>query len=159
MKKYTVVLLLLLFQTPQLWADNDRFIAFNQLPDTIQHFITKCYGDQSIHKIKQSATRYKIYFANYDEITFSRATNNWTDAESLNALPVPLLGTLPKKILEYLVEYHEGVPVVELERLGNNWIGLELTTGEDVLFDSDGVFIQTNHGPGLNDPNRKITYP
>lgn len=159
MKKFTAILLLLMFQLPILMADNNRFISFSQLPDTIQKFVLKCYGDQPIQKIKQSSTRYKVYFKNYDEITFSTITNNWMDAESLNALPVPLLGTLPKKILEYLIEYHEGVAVVELERMDNNWIGLELTTGEDILFDSDGLFIQTNHGPGLNDPNRNPEYP
>lgn len=159
MKKYTVVLLLFMFQIPLLMADNSRFISFTQLPDTIQKFVSKCYGDQPIHKIKQTSTRYKIYFQNYDEITFSMATNNWIDAESLNALPVPLLATLPKKILEYLIEYYDGVPVVELERMNNNWIGLELTTGEDILFNADGLFIQTNYGSGLNDPNRNITYP
>ncbi|MGL5787133.1 MAG: PepSY-like domain-containing protein [Bacteroidales bacterium] len=159
MKKILFLIMMVMFQLPSFADNNNHYINFNQLPDSLQHFVKKCYGNLPVRKIKQTNSSYKVYFDNYDEITFNKSTLQWTDAESLAGVPVPLLGTLPTKIIEYLIEYHDGVAVVELERLSNNWIGLELTTGEDVLFDSDGVFIQTNHGPGLNDPNRNPNYP
>lgn len=136
-----------------------NIISFRQLPDSIQSFMKLHFKNDPIQKIKVNSKEYKIVFTNYDEIEFSKQNNQWIDMEIENGIPASILESLPNRIVYWLVAYHPGIPVVELQRLNNGFFAMELTTGQDLLFNQEGVFVETQYGDGLNYPDPKPMYP
>ncbi|MGL4779789.1 MAG: PepSY-like domain-containing protein [Bacteroidales bacterium] len=136
-----------------------NIITFKQLPDSIQVFMNTHFKNDPVQKIKVNAREYKITFTNYDEIEFSKQNNQWIDMEIEKGIPASILETLPNRILYWLVAYHPGIPVVELQRLANGFFAMELTTGQELLFNQEGVFVETQYGDGLNYPDPKPMYP
>lgn len=160
MKKVLFTFTLLFTVFSFCFAENkNNVISFNQLPDSIQSFMNTHFKNEPIQKIKVNSKEYKVIFTNYDEIEFSKQNNQWVDMEIENGIPASILETLPNRILYWLVAYHPGIPVVELQRLANGFFAMELTTGQDLLFNQEGVFVETEYGNGLNYPDPKPMYP
>jgi len=122
------------FQTA-VFADNDKPITIDQLPQPAQQFINKHFNGKSvaIAKIESGIIErsYDVIFTNGDKLEFDRK-GNWTDIDCKYS-EVPA-AAVPAQITDYVKKNHAGVKIIKIEREKNRH-DVDLSNGWELTFD------------------------
>lgn len=122
------------FQTA-VFADNDKPITIDQLPQSAQLFINKHFNGKSvaIAKIESGIIErsYDVIFTNGDKLEFDRK-GNWTDIDCKYS-EVPA-AAVPAQITDYVKKNHAGVKIIKIEREKNRH-DVDLSNGWELTFD------------------------
>lgn len=122
------------FQTA-VFADNDKPITIDQLPQPAQQFINKHFNGKSaaIAKIESGIIErsYDVIFTNGDKLEFDRK-GHWTDIDCKYS-EVPA-AAVPAQITDYVKKNHAGVKIIKIEREKNRH-DVDLSNGWELTFD------------------------
>lgn len=111
-------------------ADNDKPIAFSELPQPAQMFVKKYFGAQKVAMTKVDKdfldASYDVVFTNGQKVEFDKK-GNWKEVQCRNqAVPSAII---PPQILKYVESTYPQVNVVRIEKdryeyevyLSNRW--------------------------------------
>lgn len=138
MKKIVLIAAsLLLFSAVSAYADNDRPIQFNQLPEAAQQFINTYFPDQKVSFAKEERdfmeVSYEVMFTNSIKIEFA-GNGEWKEVNCrYSTLPD---GIVPEQIDNYVETNFPGVSIYSIER-GYRDIEVNLTNGLELTFDKN----------------------
>jgi len=119
--------------------DDDKRIAFTELPANAQQLIQTHFPDVAVATVKEDNDSYDVYLANGYEVDFNK-NGEWDNVDgNRKALPDSFLATLPAGILEYVTTNY---PDVFIDEVDKELFGYEvsLSNNIDLLFNSDGTF-------------------
>ena len=142
MKKHFVLFFVAMMTTLNACADNERIIAFEQLPAAAQTKLTENFQRTDISYV----TEEKDFFGNEYNV---RLNNGWEiefdkDGELIKAdaqkQPLPA-GLVPEQIQKYVNTTFPGVFVTEWKKDGRNF-DVELSNGLELVFDLNYNFLR-----------------
>lgn len=152
MKKLYLLLMLCVFSCVA-WScsdnddDKDTPISLSDLPTAARTFISKFVPDDEVvrvvKEVSASNVQYDVRFRSGLEIEFDGA-GNWTDVDAPNGQTVPT-GIVPAEIQKYIDTNYNAIGVNEISIDARGNYEVELLSGIDLLFDSDGNFIRVDH--------------
>ncbi len=128
--KKLFLLLVSVFTLQFASADNDKPIAFEQLPATAQQFVKQNFADQKVAFVKKESelfdASYELMFVSGDKIEFNKK-GEWTDVRCKHT-GVPA-AVVPAKIAEFVKSSYPDAKILSLEkdrysyevRLSNFW--------------------------------------
>lgn len=128
--KKLFLLLVSVFTLQFASADNDKPIAFEQLPATAQQFVKQNFADQKVAFVKKESelfdASYELMFVSGDKIEFNKK-GEWTDVRCKHT-GVPA-AVVPAKIAEFVKSSYPDAKIISLEkdrysyevRLSNFW--------------------------------------
>ena len=135
MKKLTLLFAIAFAFQTAVFADNDKPITIDQLPQPAQQFINKHFNGKSvaIAKIESGIIErsYDVIFTNGDKLEFDRK-GNWTDIDCKYS-EVPA-AAVPAQITDYVKKNHAGVKIIKIEREKNRH-DVDLSNGWELTFD------------------------
>lgn len=116
----------------------------NDLPSSVQDFITQQYPNTSIlkYEVKQApivGNRYEIKMNNGAELKFDK-DGNWVEIKDKQGLNPNLL---PASIVSYLNTHYKGVDVESIDKESDK-IKVELVNDIDLEFDKNGNFLRVD---------------
>ena len=121
---------LLLFSVTSAYADNDRPIQFNQLPEAAQQFINT--EERDFMEVS-----YEVMFTNSIKIEFA-GNGEWKEVKcKYSTLPE---GIVPQPIVDYVGTNFPGVSIYAIDR-GYREVEVNLTNGLELTFDSDYTLV------------------
>ena len=134
MKKLLVLFVCLFTFTAVSFADNDRPISFNQLPEKAKIFIRNHFHVSDVQKAFIDGDEYEVRLRGGVKIEFGKA-GRWKEVESKRkAIPNSII---PERILHKVrKEYGHQVRVVEISR-DHDEIEVKLSNGQEIEFDRD----------------------
>ena len=121
----------------------EKVLELSQLPSKAQSFISDHFKQEKVSLVSSekeffSATEYKVIFQNGTEVEFD-SKGNWTEVDAkLKAVPLKLI---PSAILNYVNQKFPNNQVVQINK-ENKHYEIELTSGIDLLFNSQGEFLR-----------------
>ncbi len=133
--KQTLIAIVCLFAFQTVaFADNDKPITFDQLPELSQTIVKKNFADLKISHITKDTEvmdrAYDVLFTNGTEIEFDRK-GNWTEVECRKgAVPAQFV---PKKISKWVANKYPGQSIRKIEKDNREW-DIELSDGTDITF-------------------------
>ena len=128
--KKLFLLLVSVFTLQFASADNDKPIAFEQLPATAQQFVKQNFADQKVAFVKKESelfdASYELMFVSGDKVEFNKK-GEWTDVRCKHT-GVPA-AVVPAKIAEFVKSSYPDAKILSLEkdrysyevRLSNFW--------------------------------------
>ena len=122
------------------FADNDRVIAFNQLPANVQTFIQTHFNGVQPDYISKDWDSYEVFISNGIKMEFSRR-GNWQEIKShRTALPESITKLLPQQLLSYIKTNYANTVITEMnkERYGYE---IKLSNGLELMFNKNGAFL------------------
>lgn len=137
MKKF---LSLLFIVSSILTFAQDKIIAFNQLPQAGQKFISSYFDVKNISTVLMDndyfSKDYEVIFANGTKIELD-GDGNWTEVDGKrNAIPTSFI---PKSISSYVNKSFPNTKIKKIEKKRFKY-EVELTNGLDLEFNSKGQF-------------------
>lgn len=118
---------------------DDKVVGENELPASAKTFVSTYFASAKVATAYKDGNEYEVMLSNGVRIDFNRS-GEWKDVDApLNeALPT---GFYPKAIDAYLLANMNGAGINEIskERYGYD---VELVTGIDLRFDSEGRFLR-----------------
>lgn len=119
--------------------DKDEIISSEKLPATAQEFIIQYFPTAQIASTEKDGNDYEVLLSEGTRIEFNRK-GVWQDVEAPFGKTVPS-GFYPEGIDTYVqASFDAGVGVNEISKDNSNY-DVELTTGTELRFNSQGVFI------------------
>lgn len=128
--KKLMFLLACVFTFQFAFADDDKAIAFEQLPEKAQAFVKQHFPEGKVAMVKMEAewfdTSYEVMFNNGDRIEFNKK-GEWTEVKcSTTGVPEAII---PEKIKEYVKANYPEAKVLRVEKdkygyeikLSNHW--------------------------------------
>lgn len=122
-------------------ADDDKVIAFEQLPVMAQSFIKENFTEKKVSFVKQDRdfveVSYEVVFADAVRLEFD-SDGEWTEIDQRNSqvdsrfIPVP--------VLEYVSANYPDAYIVKIER-DNRGTEIRLTNGLELSFDKNGNLV------------------
>ena len=136
MKKLTFLFVCLFAISLAAWADDDKPIRVEQMPQTAQTFIRQHFGSQTVALAKMESDflskSYDVIFTNGDKVEFDKK-GRWTKLDCEHSqVPVEVI---PSAIREYTSKMYPDAKVVKLEKEDRGGYEVELSNGWDVKFD------------------------
>lgn len=137
MKKFLFCLTALaaIFSAGAVYADDDRPIRVEQLPDAAQQFIQQHFADAQVSYAAEDRDwpgyTYKVVFATGAKAEFEK-NGKWREIDC-KPMAVPAQ-VVPQQIVSYVKQYHDAQPVVKIER-GRKGYEVELQNGIELKFD------------------------
>lgn len=135
--KYFFVALLSLFVTNMAWADDDKPITVNQLPEAVKTFVGTNFQSQKIVYAEKEGNTYECLLENGTKIEFNKR-GKWKaiDCKS-NAVPAKFI---PKTIQKYVGNNFANAKItkIEKEHYGHE---VELSNDIDLRFNHKGILI------------------
>ncbi|HIZ85796.1 MAG TPA: PepSY-like domain-containing protein [Candidatus Coprenecus stercoravium] len=138
MKKFMILAAsMLLFSVSSAYADNDRPIQFNQLPEAAQQFINTYFPDQKVSFAKEERdfmeVSYEVMFTNSIKIEFA-GNGEWKEVKcKYSTLPE---GIVPQQITDYVKANFPEVSIYAIDR-GYREVEVNLTNGLELTFDNN----------------------
>lgn len=131
---FTTLVVTLLAGVGVAFADNDRAIDFNQLPEKAQKFVKTYFPNFEISYAKQDVdffhSEYELMLVDGTRLEFA-GNGEWKDVEcKVNAVPAAIV---PKQIAEYVNKKYPDVKILKIER-DNNY-DIELSNRLELTFD------------------------
>lgn len=129
MKKWMFLLMCVLTMQVAM-ADNDKPIAFEQLPQSAQQFVKQHFSGEKVAFVKMEKdwfdVEYTVMFLNGDKIDFQK-DGQWKELRCHRSM-VPM-AVVPAQIRTYVEKNYPGVNVLSIEkdryeyevRLSNFW--------------------------------------
>ena len=124
----------LVFGTTTAYADNDRPINANQLPQQSQQFIRQHFPNEKVAYAKEERdflrTKYEVVFTSGSKIEF-RKDGEWKEIDCKYAT-VPN-AVVPPKIMEFVTTNYGDAAIVEIDRDSRDY-EVKLTNGLELTF-------------------------
>ena len=136
MKKIIIyAMIAFIFGTATAYADNDRPIEVNQLPQKSQQFINQHFPDEKVAYAKKERdflkTKYEVVFTNGSKIEF-RKDGEWKEIDcKYTKVPDAII---PPKIMTFVTTNYEGAAITEIDRDKRDY-EIKLTNGLELTFD------------------------
>lgn len=125
---------------------SETVIAYDQLPQSSKSFISAYYSSTAVTKVERDNDNgiitYEVTLANGHEVTFN-SDGEWVEIDAPDGDSIPF-EVIPPAIGDYLNANYQGYGVNDITRTGFGY-EVELVTGVDLLFDSQGNFIRIDH--------------
>ena len=117
MKKVLLLLVCLFTLQTVVWADDDKPIQVNQLPQTAQTFIKTHFPDNKVAMAKMETDwfdkSYDVIFTNGDKLEFDKK-GIWTEVNcKYSAVPVAVV---PDAIKKYVATNYPDAKMLKIER-------------------------------------------
>ncbi len=133
MKKLLTLLVVTLF-TGVAFADNDRAVDFNELPQKAQKFIQTNFPNYEVSYAKKDVdffnSEYEVMLVDGTRIEFS-GDGEWKDVECRkSAVPTAIV---PKQIAEYVAKKYPDAKILKIDREEN--YDVELSNRLELEFD------------------------
>ena len=119
-------------------GDNDEPIAPTELPTAAKTFLTTYYKSVEIVSTTKDKNEYKVTLANGHEVDFN-TRGEWTDVDAPAGQTIPS-GFYPAEIDSYIETVFNGDGINEISKVIKGY-EVELVTGTELIFSSDGSFI------------------
>lgn len=141
MKKLFLSLTCLVLVSTVSFADSDRAIAVNQLPQAAQQLIKNYFADIEISYAKMETElfdkSYEVIFVNGNKVEFDKK-GEWTDVDcKYTEVPV---GIVPQKIQDFITKNHPNTKVIEIDKDSRDY-ELKLSNRVELKFDRNENFI------------------
>ncbi|MDR2982259.1 MAG: PepSY-like domain-containing protein [Puniceicoccales bacterium] len=139
---YTCALVVGLFATTSLRADDEKPVTPEQLPALAKTFVKENFADQKIvlvmHDKGWTSSKYDVTLSDGTEIEFSSG-GEWLEIETKGAKALPE-SVIPAAVLTYLKANHKDAPAKELAKKRYGY-KVELRGGLELKFSKEGKFI------------------
>lgn len=132
MKKFLLLIVCLLSFSAMSFADNDKPISFNQLPQKAKVFIKKHFQVTDIQRAFLDDDEYEVQLKGGMKIEFEN-TGRWKEIESKKR-PVPKALVPARLMKEARAKFGPKVKVMELSR-DNEEIEVKLSNGKEIKMD------------------------
>lgn len=117
MKKLALLVVGVLVSMQVMFADSEKPIAFEQLPQAAQTFVKKNFPDAKVAFVKQETDflkkSYDLVFINGDKLEFD-SDGNWKEIKC-HTLTVPA-SAIPAGINKFVTENYPDAKVVHIEK-------------------------------------------
>ena len=137
MKKYIIIAIAAVaaLTSGTAYADNDRPIAVNQLPQAAQEFIGKHFPAEKVAYAKEDSgffdTTYDVVFTNGSKVEFFK-DGSWKEIDcKYSTVPAEVV---PAQIAAYISANSPDVKVVKIDRDRRD-IEVKITNGLELTFD------------------------
>lgn len=146
MKKFFMLMVIGLLSV-SLWScsdddDNETAITIDRLPSAAKSFLSTYYPNVEILEILKDTdhkeSEYEVKLRNGHEVEFN-ALGEWIDIDAPAGESVPT-AIIPEGIQRYVTDYFPEYFVNELTKTSYGYEA-ELTSGLELQFDSQGIFI------------------
>lgn len=119
--------------------DDDKVIGENELPESAKTFVSTYFAPAKVATVYKDGNEYEVMLSDGVRIDFNKS-GEWTDVDAPLNEELPT-GFYPEAIDTYLLANMDGAGINEIskERYGYD---VELVTGTDLRFDSEGKFIR-----------------
>lgn len=135
--KKLVLLLVSVFTFQVAMADNDKPVAFEQLPAAAQQFVKQNFPNVKVAFAKMEnklfGASYDVVFINGDNLEFDK-NGQWTEI-SCKHQTVPL-GVVPAQIKQFVDSNYPGVKYLSLERDRDSY-EIRLSNYWEIKFDKN----------------------
>ncbi len=118
--------------------DKDEPIPASKLPAKATEFITQYFPSANIVSSQKDKDKYEVYLSDGTDIDFDK-DGEWIDVDAPAGKTIPT-GFYPADIDIYITDYYSGVGINEISKEKRGF-DVELTSGIDLIFASDGTFI------------------
>lgn len=135
MKRFLLTIVLAVIAASSIYADNDRAISFDRLPEAAKEFVETSFPDSRIAYVKKEVdfpeVKYEVMLVDGVTIEFDRR-GNWTDIECRYGNLDPSL--VPEKIRNSAASLR---PREKFRRISKDKKGyeLKLRSGVELKFD------------------------
>ncbi len=129
MKKLLLLIVCLFSFSAMSFADNDRPISFNQLPEKAKVFIKKHFQATEVQKTLSDDDSYEVRLKGGMKVEFEKS-GRWKDVESRKR-PVPDALVPSKLMKEALATFGPKVKVLEVSR-DHDEIEIKLSNGKEM---------------------------
>lgn len=135
MKKVLLLLVCLFTLQTVVWADDDKPIQVNQLPQTAQTFIKTHFPNNKVAMAKMETgwfdKSYDVIFTNGDKLEFDKK-GVWTEVNcKYSAVPVAVV---PEAIKKYVATNYPDAKMLKIERDKHDY-EVKLSNGWEIKFD------------------------
>ena len=120
-----------------MYDNDDKSIAFSELPAAAQHFIKKHFATEEVSLVLLDSgvisNEYEVVLANGTKVEFD-GSGEWEEIKCRQGeVPANLV---PAKIADYVGKHYSGTKIVELKRDYREW-EVKLGNGLELTFDTD----------------------
>lgn len=137
MKRKSLLMACLLSMAVCTYAENDKPVQFNQLPQAAQEFIRTYFPDVKVSFAKMESglfyKNYDILFTNGAKIEFDD-DGKWTEITCQNT-GIPK-GIIPQRIQQYVAENYPDTEILKIEKDGHDY-EVKLSNRLEITFDLD----------------------
>lgn len=137
------LLILFVFSFGMELNAQESVIQQTELPKTAQTFLSKNFaGQKAVQSIKDKgilSTEYEALLDNGTKVEFD-SDGNWKEVDSKNGTALPT-GFISNKITSYVTKNFPTQKISKIEKDSRKF-EVELTSGLDLEFDSDGNFVR-----------------
>lgn len=141
MKTRTIITALFLTIALSAQADNDKPIAFDQLPKRAQQLIQESFPNDRVSYAKMERdlldVTYEVILVSGTKLEFVR-NGDWKEISTRSATIDPKL--IPAPIIDYIKQHHPDCKVVKIERDRHDY-EVKLTDGVQLKFNRSFRFI------------------
>lgn len=135
MKKVLILLVCLFTLQIVAWADDDKPIQVNQLPQQAQTFIKTYFANSKVAMAKMETDwldkSYDVIFTNGDKLEFDRK-GAWTEVNcKYSVVPAALV---PAAIQKYVSASYPDAKILKIEKDKHDY-EVKLSTGWEIKFD------------------------
>ena len=135
MKKVLLLVVCLFTLQTVAWADDDKPIQVNQLPQAAQTFIKTYFSNQKVAMAKVETDwfdkSYDVIFTNGDKLEFDKK-GVWTEVNcKYSEVPVAVV---PDAIKKYATTNYPEAKIIKIERDKHDY-EVKLTNGWEIKFD------------------------
>lgn len=123
------------------FADNDKPVEINQLPQTAQQIIKKYFAGKDVAMATLESgildKEYDIVFTDGNKIEFDRK-GQWTSIECKPQVPAALV---PAKIAQYVGNKYAGLKILKIDK-DNKEYDVKLSNGLEITFNKNFKVIE-----------------
>lgn len=135
MKKVLLLLVCVFTFHNVVWADDDKPIQVNQLPQPAQSFIKQYFSTSKVAMAKMEVDlfykSYDVIFTNGDKVEFDKR-GAWTEVNCKYSI-VPM-GVIPMQIQKYVATNYPDAQIQKIEREDKEY-EVKLSNGWEIKFD------------------------
>lgn len=145
MKKFFVILVSTLFITA-CYADDDKVIQPNQLPEKAQQILSENFPDDPVVYVTRDSeifesTTYDVRLRSGAELDFDSG-GEWLSIDTAPRVVPDAL--IPQNILSYVKQNYPDSTIVKIDRDRRDY-ELELNTDLELVFDLSGKFLRLDY--------------
>lgn len=134
MKKLLLSIVCLCTFNVSVFADNDKPVTLEQMPQCAQQFVSKYFSNKDVALAKEESgildKGYDVIFTNGDKVEFDRK-GNWTDVDCKYSV-VPA-GIVPAEIVKSVKSKYPNAKILKIER-DNRHYDIDLSNGWELKY-------------------------
>ncbi len=135
MKRLLLLVVSLFTMQAVMWADDDKPIAVDQLPQKAQQFIKQYFSESTIALAKMEtdifSKSYDVIFTNGNKAEFDKS-GNWTEVDcKYSKVPETII---PTAIKTYVNQNYPNRKIIKIEKEDKGGYEVKLSDGWEVKF-------------------------